>query len=342
MIKMNTSSKASLKPTIAPSGELKQLTVAELKTSVTNPRQLFDPIPLQELKESIREHGVLVPITVYKKAGQDIYSILDGERRYRCCKDLEKEGIQIKIPANIVNPPTRIAGVLYMFSIHNFRENWELMPTALSLKEVMNELKENDNKKLASLTGLSPTQVERCKWLLSYPERFQRMSLHEDPIKRIPSNFWIEAYPVLKIYEEELPLFIQEMGRETLIQSLVDKRNNGKIKSVIHFRKIQDAYGRAKENKEDERKFLEKLKEFITEKDLEIPETFDDFLPPRNIKTALKACNDFTDRMDRLKLEYTTENREELVEALEKVRNFVDNILTELRNTGIEDEQDDE
>ncbi len=339
---MNTSSKASLKPTIAPSGELKQLTVAELKTSVTNPRQLFDPIPLQELKESIRKHGVLVPITVYKKAGQDIYSILDGERRYRCCKDLEKEGIKINIPANIVNPPTRIAGVLYMFSIHNFRENWELMPTALSLKEVMNELKENDNKKLASLTGLGPTQVERCKWLLSYPERFQRMSLHEDPIKRIPSNFWIEAYPVLKIYEEELPLFIQEMGREALIQCLVDKRNNGKIKSVIHFRKIQDAYSRAKDNKEDERKFLEKLKEFITEKDLEIPETFDNFLPPRNIKTALKACNDFMDRMDRLKLEYTTENREELVEALEKVRNFVDNILTELKNVGIEDEQDDE
>jgi len=328
-------------PTIVPSGELKQLTVAELKTSVTNPRQLFDPEPLQELKESIRKHGVLVPITVYKKAGQDLYSILDGERRYRCCKELEEEGIIKEIPANIVKPPDKIAGVLYMFSIHNFREQWELMPTALSLKEVMDELKEKDNKELASLTGLSPTQVERCKWLLSYPEQFQKMSLHKDPTKRIPSNFWIEAYPVLKIYEEKLPLFVQEKGREAIIQSLVDKKNKGKIKSIIHFRKIQDAYSRAKGNKEDEDKFLDKLKEFITNKNMEIPEAFDNFLPPRNIKTALKACSDFTEKLDRLKLEYTTDNKEELVEALEKVRNFVENILTELKGVGSEDEQND-
>jgi len=198
---------------VIPSGVLKQLTVADLKTSYTNPRRLFDPIPLYELKESIRKHGVLVPITVYKKPGQEIYSILDGERRYLCCKELEEEGVKIKIPANIVHAPGKIDGVLYMFSIHNFREQWELMPTALSLKEIMNELKETDNKELSSLTGLSPTQVERCKWLLSYPVRFQEMSLDKDPSKRIPANFWIEAYPVLSIYEDKLPLFIQEKGR---------------------------------------------------------------------------------------------------------------------------------
>lgn len=338
---MDISSNTSPNSSIVPSGELKYLTVAELKTSVTNPRQLFDPKPLQELKDSISKHGVLVPITVYKKAGQDIYSILDGERRYRCCKELEEEGVQIKIPANIVMPPDKIAGVLYMFSIHNFREEWELMPTALSLKEVMDDLKENDNKKLASLTGLSPTQVERCKWLLSYPERFQKMSLHKDPTKRIPSNFWIEAYPVLKIYEEKLPLFVQEKGREAIIQCFVDKKNAGKIKSIIHFRKIQDAYSRAKENREDEDKFLDKLKEFVSNKDLEIPEAFDNFLPPRNIKTALKVCNDFTEKMDRLKLEYTTDNREELVEALEKVRAFIENILIDLKSARTENEQDD-
>lgn len=321
-------------PTIVPSGELKQLSVVDLKTSVANPRMLFDPIPLRELKESIRKHGVLVPITVYKKPGQDIYSILDGERRYRCCKELESEGVEIKIPANIVHPPDKVAGVLYMFSIHNFREQWELMPTALSLKEVMKDLNETDPKVLSSLTGLSQTQVERCKWLLSYPEKYQQMSMHPDPLKRVPANFWIEAFPVFKIYDDKLPLFIQEKGREVIIDTFLNKKEQGKIKSVIDFRKIRDAYSRVKENKEDETKFLNKLKEFADNKDLDITDAFDNFLPPRNIKTALKACDDFTEKLERLKLEYSTENRGELVTALEKVRRYVEKVLSELKDAG--------
>ncbi len=329
----------TLNHTIIPSGELKQLKVVDLKTSLSNPRMLFDPLPLQELKESIRKHGVLVPITVYKKPGQDLYSILDGERRFRSCQELEKEGIEIKIPANIVRPPTKVAGVLYMFSIHNFREQWELMPTALSLKEVMSDLNERDPKALSLLTGLSQTQVERCKWLLSYPEKYQQMSMHPDPAKRVPANFWIEAFPVLKIYDDKLPLFIQEKGREAIIDVFLDKKEKGKIKSVIDFRKIRDAYSRVKENKEDETKFLNKLKEFADKKDLGISDAFDNFLPPRNIKTALKACEDFTDKLDRLRLEYSTENRKELVAALEKVRSYVEGLLSELKDAGLRENE---
>ena len=125
---------------VVPSGELKHLQVDDVKPSSNNPRLLFDPSPLEELKKNIAEHGVLVPITVYRPKGQAKYSILDGERRYRCVKELTDEGRQGKgkqsltIPANVVEPPTMIAGLLYMFSIHNYRAQWELMPTALSLK----------------------------------------------------------------------------------------------------------------------------------------------------------------------------------------------------------------
>ncbi|MCI0617544.1 ParB N-terminal domain-containing protein, partial [bacterium] len=133
---------------VAPSGELKRLKPEEIIPSKTNPRHLFDPLQLDDLKNSIRQHGVLVPITVYRPKGQKKYSILDGERRYRCCIDLNAEGIYFDLPANVVAPPTKIAGLLYMFSIHNFREDWELMPTALGLRIVMEELGESDDKVL--------------------------------------------------------------------------------------------------------------------------------------------------------------------------------------------------
>src|SRR5438552_4080747 len=130
----------AIAPTVVPTGLLKLLKPEEIVRSRDNPRHLFDPEPLEALKKNIREHGVLVPITVYQTRGQAKFHILDGERRHKCCEELKKEGIETTIPANVVDPPTKIAGILYMFSIHNFREGWELMPTALALKVVMKDL----------------------------------------------------------------------------------------------------------------------------------------------------------------------------------------------------------
>src|SRR5260370_32282005 len=133
-------------PQLIPAGLLRHLTVDEVKPSSNNPRHLFDPDELEDLKKNIAEHGVLVPITVYQPKGQTKFSILDGERRFRCVRDLSSEGHRdkngqpLRLPANVVEPPNKIAGLLYMFSIHEYREAWELMPTALSLKIVIDQL----------------------------------------------------------------------------------------------------------------------------------------------------------------------------------------------------------
>src|SRR5579859_4270206 len=91
-------------PQVIPAGHLKHLGVDEIKPSLNNPRHLFDDDQLQELKKNIGEHGVLVPITVYQTKGQTKFSILDGERRYRCVLELinegrgEKDGAPLKLP----------------------------------------------------------------------------------------------------------------------------------------------------------------------------------------------------------------------------------------------------
>jgi len=78
-------------PAVVPAGELRVLTVDQIKPSTNNPRLLFDPPQLMELKKNIAEHGVLVPITVFQPKGQRQFSILDGERRYRCVVELTNE-----------------------------------------------------------------------------------------------------------------------------------------------------------------------------------------------------------------------------------------------------------
>ncbi len=67
---------------------VKHIKTADLYPNPHNPRALFDRLPLEELKESIRRMGVLVPLTVYWERARDRYVILDGQRRWICCQDL--------------------------------------------------------------------------------------------------------------------------------------------------------------------------------------------------------------------------------------------------------------
>jgi hypothetical protein len=325
---------ADLKPSkpqalqVVPAGTLRKLNPDEIKPSANNPRFLFDDSPLQELKKNIAAHGVLVPITVYRAKGQTKFSILDGERRYRCVVDLTKsghlaaDGRALQLPANIVEPPTKIAGLLYMFSIHNFREGWELMPTALSLKIVMEDLGESDNSVLSKLTGLSEPQIERCKKLIDLPERFQELSLDPDPKTRIPSNFWIESAPVLDFAVEEIaPL--RQLGRNRSTDKLVEKYRAKKIKSVIHFRRIMDAYDMSEDDKETRRKVMTRVEEYFLNPELETRAAFDGFVVEmRRTQTALAECENFIARIKKLKLKYIADDtdRNKLREALKNVR----------------------
>lgn len=63
---------------------LTTLPLSQISADPQQPRSTFDQAALDELTESIREHGVLQPIIVVKKdAG---YQIVAGERRYRASK----------------------------------------------------------------------------------------------------------------------------------------------------------------------------------------------------------------------------------------------------------------
>jgi hypothetical protein len=281
---------------------------------------------------------------------QTTYSILDGERRYRCVVELTREGNRgpdhapLTLPANIVEPPSKIAGLLYMFSIHNFREGWELMPTALALKTVMQELGESETNALSKLTGLSSAQIERCKVLIDIPKQFQEMSLDPDPKVRIPSNFWIEAAPVVDIAMEEIPV-LNDLGRTRCIEKLVAKYRAKKIKSVIHFRRIMFAYEISEEGKELRRRVLQRISEFFLRPDMELRAAFDELVVEKQrIQSALQVCNDFMDRLSRLKLRYTPEDQDriELREALKEIQRYCERLEQRLRGTDDPDLPHDE
>ncbi len=93
------------------------------------PRKIFNE-DVSELAESIREHGVLQPITL-RPLGEK-YEIIMGERRFRAC---EKLGLK-KIPAMIVEMNDREA--MEVALIENLqRQNLTPIEEALSYKRIL-------------------------------------------------------------------------------------------------------------------------------------------------------------------------------------------------------------
>lgn len=324
---------------VVPKGLLLHLQLSQIKPSINNPRRLFDPEPLNDLRESIRIHGVLVPITVYKLPGQELYAIVDGERRYKCCSDLHDEGIELDIPANVVGTPEKFAALIYMFNIHNFREPWELMPTALSLKTIVDELNITKNSDLHELTGLSLPQIERCKKILSFPEKFQKLSLDPDPKIRIPSNFWIELHPVLEITPKIIPDLSKSLGRDGITEKMVEKYKAKKIKSVIHFRRILEAIdttepadGTDPADVSNRRQTVaNRFEEYVLNVDLETRATFDDLiLETRKVRKVVEACDNFIKSIELAKVTHSIDNKDEMIIKLTEVIEYCQNLKEKL------------
>ena len=66
-------------------GSISRIPVNYIETNPFQPRIDFEKEPLLELTNSIKEHGLIQPITV-RKLGRDQFQIISGERRYQASK----------------------------------------------------------------------------------------------------------------------------------------------------------------------------------------------------------------------------------------------------------------
>jgi ParB family chromosome partitioning protein len=211
---------------------VRSLPINKLKANPHNPRKLFDREDMTILRQSIERVGILVPLTVYKEASTGEFVILDGQRRWMCAQEVELKSV----PVNEVAEPTLIQNIVTMFQIHRLRKDWELMPTALKLELLMDQLEDKNDRRLAQLTGLDEAVVVRCKKLLSYPKRYQNMMLDANPSKREKADFFIELYAVRN--DREVNKF-QWFDKNKFTDAMIQKMSVGGLKSVTDFRIVK-------------------------------------------------------------------------------------------------------
>lgn len=208
-----------------------------------NPRILFDESDLEYLQKSIDKSGILVPLIVYE-SGKNKYTLLDGERRLRCAKNLDME----KVPVNVIDKPSKLQNLLLMFNIHNVREDWELVPTALKLETILRLVPETSmsNKELSNLTGMSNIRITECQRILTFDKKYIDLALEPEPKLRIRGDFFSQLQPVLKKLDD-YPSILSEYPKEKIIDTMIKKYRDGTITNHIKdFRQLRTVLRTAK------------------------------------------------------------------------------------------------
>ena len=114
-------------------GSISTLPISSIEANPFNPRTNFEKEALQELSTSIKQHGIIQPLTV-RKLGRDKYQLISGERRFRAAQ-----------LANITEVPAyvRIANdqtMLEMALVENIqREDLNPIEVALSYQRLIEE-----------------------------------------------------------------------------------------------------------------------------------------------------------------------------------------------------------
>jgi ParB/RepB/Spo0J family partition protein len=228
---------------------------------------------MAELKKSISDVGILVPLTVYENTREfpkTKYILLDGERRLRVAKELN----MATVPANVIEEPRDITqNIMFMFNIHHYRKEWELFPTALKLEVIIKALKTDNESQLSSFTGVSRSMIRRCKILLWYPPKYRDTLM--DRTGKVSTDFFIELYPIAFRLSQEAE-FDYPLGLEKLVDGLINVFQDGKvIVDVKEFREIRRAMGYY-EDAGNFNAFKEKMVTFLSRPQ----ETLDIFVSP--------------------------------------------------------------
>ena len=226
--------------------EARMLPISKVEPRMEQPRKDFDDMALQELAESIAEHGVLQPLTV-RPIDNGYYQIIAGERRWRASR---LAGL-LEIPARIIEVDDKKAQELAL--IENLqREDLNPIEEARGYK-MLTEVYGMTQDAIAKSMGKGRSTVTNSLRLLSLPpaiismmERGELSSGHGRALLAIPNET-----DMLKIAQQTAEQGLTVRETEMLAYSLQKKKSRGRPKkhpgidyAAIVSRELGDNLGR--------------------------------------------------------------------------------------------------
>ena len=144
------------------------LPISQVESCASQPRKQFDPESLADLADSIREHGIIQPLTV-RKLQSGYYQIIAGERRWRAARIA---GLT-QVPAIVIEADDRKAMELAM--IENLqREDLSPMEDAEGYKMLVEDYGLTQEQ-AAQRVGKSRSAVANALRLLALSPALRQM-----------------------------------------------------------------------------------------------------------------------------------------------------------------------
>lgn len=221
---------------VTPKEEIVELKLSELRPNPYQPRKVFDEAKLQELSNSIKEHGVFQPIIVKKSIKG--YEIIAGERRYKASILAGKK----TIPA-IVRDFTD-ENMMEIALLENLqRENLNSIEEAAAYQKLLKSLNITQEE-LAIKLGKSRSHITNMIGLLDLPEEVKNM-ISNDKITMSHAR----VLSKIKDKNEILELANKIVNENLNVRSLEEATQNPNIEKKHKIK--------AKVKKESEYKYLE-------------------------------------------------------------------------------------
>lgn len=151
-----------------PGEKIVQVIIGHITPNKNQPRKSFDPQSLNELADSIKEHGVIQPLIITTKNDNDTHEIVAGERRWRASKIA---GLKT-VPAIIRD--TQAQQKLEIAIIENVqRVDLTPLEEAMSIYRLKNEFSLN-LQEIAKKLGKATTTISNTMRLLQLPEEAKK------------------------------------------------------------------------------------------------------------------------------------------------------------------------
>ena len=212
-------------------GQVITVNVREIDLNPNQPRKYFDKEELESLAISIKENGLLQPLTVRIKSDSR-YELIAGERRLRAATRAGLETVPV-----IVREADEQQSALIALIENVQRENLSFLEEARAYKKLM-EVHGLTQTMIAQKVGKKQSTISNKLRLLSLPDDIQKVITENKLTER-------HARALLKVEDEEMRHYIIERiiknnlnvtQSEKLINDILSKQENSRHGGErIHF-----------------------------------------------------------------------------------------------------------
>lgn len=146
-----------------------QIAIGDIQINPLQPRRAFDEAEMQELIDSIDEHGILQPLVV-RRVAPGRYELIAGERRLRAAKHLKWEKVPCVVKTEVVGTEKSLVYAL----IENLqREDLNPLEEALAYERLNKEFGMT-HEEIGQVMGTSRVRITNTMRVLQLPVEIQR------------------------------------------------------------------------------------------------------------------------------------------------------------------------